>query len=211
MDKVISKIQYISQGKTPGQHLENIKRVCQAGVDWVQLRMKNFDEKIFLKTALQSQKICKEYRATFIINDKVHIAKNVDSDGVHLGQKDMSIDRTRLILGEEKIIGITANSLQEIQKLPLQKINYIGLGPFAFTRTKKNLNPTIGIEGYQKLCRKIRNIPVIAVGGIALGDVKMLLNTGVYGVAVSGLLSKNINTQATVESILNEFYTFANN
>ena len=189
------------------QHIEN---VCKAGIDWVQFRMKTTDESIFFETAQKAQQICKTYGAVFIVNDQVQVAKDLAADGVHLGQGDMQLEKARKLLGAEKIIGATANTLQEIAKLPFEKINYIGLGPFAFSETKKNLSPVLGLSGYQKICPLVQGIPLIAVGGIREKDLPALLKTGVYGVAVSGLLS---GTQEAVQNIskiiFNEFHTFA--
>lgn len=202
MAPIISKIQYISQGKNPEEHLKNIENVCQSGIHWVQLRMKNTDEKIFLKTAKSAQKICKEHRCVFIVNDNIKIAKYLNADGLHLGQKDISIQKARDILGIQKIIGATANSLVEIEKLPLKKINYIGLGPFAFTKTKKNLAPILGIKGYEKIVPLVKNIPLIAVGGIAEQDIKPILKTGIYGIAVSSLFSKKADLIGKIKEVV---------
>lgn len=187
----ISKLQYITQGASEAEILNEIKTVLDAGCDWVQLRIK--DESLdFLSIAEKARTICK-HKAVFIVNDKVEIAKAVDADGVHLGLEDMSIQKAKQILGEEKIIGGTANTKQDCLQRQQDGADYIGLGPFRMTTTKKKLSPILGLDGYQSILPKNQHeihIPVLAIGGIQLDDLLPLKNeTAVHGVAVSGLIA----------------------
>lgn len=192
---MFSKLQYISQGSTAKEQIENIQSTLDGGCKWVQLRFKNASENEFAIVAEQVKTMCLLYNAIFIINDHVELAKTIDADGVHLGLKDMNIIQARTILGASKIIGGTANTLEDVLKRIEEKCDYIGLGPFRFTTTKTKLSPVLGLENYHIIMNElaIRNthIPVYAIGGIMIDDVAALMNTGVHGVAVSGAITNN--------------------
>ncbi|MFI2744440.1 thiamine phosphate synthase [Zhouia sp. PK063] len=182
-------LQYISQGKTAAEHLKNIERACQAGVKWVQLRMKNVTDEVYLTTAKRAKEICKSYNAIFVVNDSMYVAIHSYADGVHLGKEDESPVLARKLLGTN-IVGGTANTLQDCEKLIAAKVDYIGLGPFRYTETKKNLSPILGIEGYKHILAHVPDsVPVIAIGGITPLDVSALVSVGVSGIAVSGILT----------------------
>ena len=199
------KIQYISQGAKPEDHLTNIQKVCEAGIRWVQLRIKDVDFETYLQMAKEGKKICQAYSAVFIVNDNVSIAKESGAHGVHLGLSDMNPKDARSILGDHSIIGGTANTLQDCLIQAENKVDYIGLGPFRHTDTKKNLSPVLGLEGYRKILAELRasacQIPVIAIGGILESDIKNLMENYVSGIAVSGLLTQNLNLKTTVDYI----------
>ncbi len=205
----MNKLQYISQGTTVHEQLENIRQSLDAGCAWIQLRFKNADEKEFMKVAEQVKTICADYKSTFIINDHVDVAKSIDADGVHLGLNDSSIPAARLVLGD-KIIGGTANALEDVLQRVNEKCDYIGLGPFRFTSTKEKLSPVLGIDGYQKIMNELQKrkitIPVYAIGGIVFEDVEYLINTGVYGIAVSGMITGNNNKKELVEQLNNNLH-----
>ncbi|WP_456868010.1 thiamine phosphate synthase [Galbibacter sp. BG1] len=192
----IDTIQYISQGNTPTIHLQNIQKVCECGGRWIQLRLKNKTPKEVLETAIKAKEICQQYSAKLIINDHVEVANVVNADGVHLGKEDMCPQVARKILGKEKIIGGTANTSQDIEKLIKKGVDYIGLGPFRHTNTKEKLSPILGIKGYKniffELNKKTKTTPIIAIGGIVKEDIEELKLAGIYGVAMSGYLTSEI-------------------
>ena len=211
--KAISKLQYITNGQTEEEILMEIREVVDSGVDWVQLRIKS-SEMPFFQIAERAREICQDI--TFIINDKVDIAKQIDADGVHLGKDDMPVDKARQILGNDKIIGGTANDLADCLNLQLKGADYIGLGPYRFTKTKKKLSPVLGIEGYQKIVPKEEkygwqlnsmNLPVLAIGGIQLEDIDDLMNkTGVHGIALSGLIYTAEDKKEMVSKIKEQIF-----
>jgi len=202
----MNRIYYISQGNTPQEHLENIENVCKAGCRLVQLRLKEIDNGIFFETAVKAQKICRQHETRLLINDNVLVAKQIDADGVHLGKDDLSVTEARKMLGD-KIIGGTANTLEDCLDLIAQKADYIGLGPYRFTETKKKLSPILGLYGYSKIIKALNErdvkTPIFAIGGISKEDFEPLMKTGVNGVAVSGLLTKKANKELTeiIESV----------
>jgi thiamine-phosphate pyrophosphorylase len=211
MNKNISHLHYITQDITGVSHQELMMQVCKAGADWVQLRIKNKPYGELLEIGLQASRICAEHQAKLIINDSVAVAMAVNADGVHLGKTDMDPREARQILGAQSIIGGTANTFDDIEKLVEAGVDYIGLGPYRFTSTKKNLSPILGLEGYRKILAQCREkeitIPVIAIGGIKQEDVKLLMNEGLYGIAVSSAINLAPVISAAVRYFKNEFET----
>jgi len=189
---MFSKLQYISQGKTAEEQLHNIQEALDAGCDWIQLRFKNAHPTELRSLAEKVKALCTEYEATLIINDHPEIARDIDADGVHVGLQDMPVGAVKEIVGD-KIIGGTANTLENVLQRVAEGCSYIGLGPFRFTTTKEKLSPILGLEGFQKIMDKLakRDIqtPVYAIGGILIDDIAAILQTGVYGVAVSGIIT----------------------
>jgi len=187
------KIQYISQGSNQNEQLENIRYALDLGCLWIQLRFKEADKNLLVETAKIAKSICKEYNAILIINDHVDVAKEIDADGVHLGLSDSKVSDAKKILGDEKIIGGTANTYNDVIQRVKEKCSYIGLGPFQFTSTKKKLSPILGVSGYMEIIEKLKKdqikTPIYAIGGIKECDISSLFNIGLNGIAVSGLLT----------------------
>ena len=202
---MFSKLQYISQGETAAIQLKNINEALDAGCNWVQLRFKNAKENELKTTAEEVKKLCKTYTATFIINDHPVIAKEVDADGVHLGLTDMKISEAKNIIGANKILGGTANTLQDVLQRVEEGCNYVGLGPLRFTTTKARLSPVLGLDGYKNIIDELkqRNIelPVYAIGGILAEDISSILQTGIYGIAISGIITHHPNKNELVKEI----------
>ena len=188
--KSISTLHYLTQDGVEGYpHADLAKIACDAGIKWLQLRVKNKSENEWLKIAEEVKGVTDSYNCTLIINDNVSIAKSIDANGVHLGKKDMSIQEARIILGPDKIIGGTANNEEDILKLKDSTVNYIGLGPFRFTTTKENLSPVLGLEKINALLQLQNKIPVILIGGITLNDIPLIMKTTAHGVAISSAIN----------------------
>jgi thiamine-phosphate pyrophosphorylase len=206
MQKQIAHLQFITQGNIAQMHINQIEKALEGGCRWVQLRMKDFEEETILETAEKVRKITRNAGAKLIINDRVNVAKAVKADGVHLGKNDLSPLKARAILGNRFIIGATANTFGDIEKLSKQPVDYLGVGPFRFTDTKKNLSPVIGLEGYAKLVKQCReakiNIPMVAIGSVGSADVKDLLDTGMFGVAVSSAIAKAENSVEATRKVI---------
>lgn len=201
---MISKLHYISQGNTPEEHLSNIQGACTAGADWVQLRLKNLDPKTILETAKKAREITGHFQTRLIINDYYKVAKEVNADGVHLGKKDACPKKVKEYLGKFYSVGGTANTIEDCKALLEKKVDYIGLGPFRFTETKKKLSPILGVSGYKALVDELKtDTPIIAIGGIELEDVEEIINTGVFGIAISGAITKNFNNISAFNTVLN--------
>ncbi|MEJ7829630.1 MAG: thiamine phosphate synthase, partial [Segetibacter sp.] len=206
---MFSKLQYISQGATAKEQYNNIHEVLDAGCGWVQLRFKNASPEDITALAEQVKKLCSGYAATFIINDHPHIAKQVNADGVHLGLEDISIKEAKRIVGN-KIIGGTANTIAHVLQRVEEGCSYIGLGPFRFTTTKEKLSPILGLEGYaaivNKLSKQQNEIPIYAIGGIILEDIAGIIQIGLYGVAVSGVITHHLDKKLLLQQINTSLY-----
>ena len=205
-----NRLQYISQGNTIDEQLNNIRQALENGCKWIQLRFKKATSEDMETLAEAVKKFCSEFGATFIINDNVPLAQKINADGVHLGLKDMKISNAREILGPNKIIGGTANTLEDVQKQIKEGADYIGLGPFRFTKTKDNLSPILGLEGYQNMVTELRllgiSTPIYAIGGIQLEDVPAIIQTGIHGIAVSGLITENDNKTELITKLNETLY-----
>lgn len=199
-------IQFITHTTDSIGYVEGARLALEGGCKWVQLRMKDATDDEVRNAAAEIQPLCKEHEAVFLLDDRVELAKELHADGVHLGKNDMPVDEARRILGEEYIIGGTANTFEDIQRIAAQGADYIGCGPFRFTTTKKNLAPVLGIEGYRDIIAKMRNaginIPMVAIGGITPDDIDEILATGVQGIAVSGTVLNADDPVAMMKSLL---------
>ena len=208
--KAIDQIQYISQSPANGSHLKAIEKVLQAGGRWIQLRVKEQEEEAVLPIALAAAELCRAYEAKLIVNDYPRIALQADAWGVHLGLDDMPVPEARALLGPDKCIGGTANTFADIQRRAAEGADYIGLGPFRFTTTKKNLSPIVGLQGYTELMKQMREagitIPVIAIGGINPADIPSILQTGIYGIAISGVLTHDPEQHQQIQNLFNQLY-----
>ncbi|TDE54830.1 thiamine phosphate synthase [Flavobacterium sp. GT3P67] len=205
-----NKLQYISQGNTVEEQLYNIHQALDNGCDWIQMRFKNQNALEVFALAEAVKFLCEEYLAVFVINDNVHLAQQLNADGVHLGLSDMNVAEARVLLGKTKIIGGTANTFDDVLQKTAENCDYIGLGPFQFTTTKQNLSPILGLEGYRTIIEKMKmkkiQIPIYAIGGITLENVKSLMETGIYGIAVSGLITQSEKPSQLITQINDNLY-----
>ena len=201
-------IQFITHTNATYGYADGARIALEGGCRWIQLRMKDATDDEFVPVAQEIRKLCSEYGATFVIDDRVHLVDATGADGVHLGRNDMPVDEARRLLGKQRIIGGTANTFDDIQRLHRQGADYIGCGPFRFTTTKKNLSPVLGLNGYRDITRHMRDagidMPIVAIGGIVAADIHSIMHTGVTGIAVSGAI---LNADNPVE----EMKLFVNN
>ena len=199
-------IQFITHYTEKYSYLDSVKLALEGGCKWIQLRMKDAAVDEIRPVAVKVQEMCRDYGATFIIDDHVDLVKELGADGVHLGKNDMSIDKARLILGKDFIIGGTANTFDDVRKHYANGASYIGCGPFRFTTTKKGLAPVLGLEGYSNIIRKMRqagiDLPVVAIGGITLEDIPQIMLTGVSGIALSGTVLRSENPVEEVRRVI---------
>lgn len=204
---MIDHLQYISRAAADGTHISAIERVLASGLRWVQLRIKEQPQDEILAVAIEAVRLCEKYQAKLIVNDYPKIAVASGAFGVHLGLDDMPIPEARALMGKDMCIGGTANTFADILRRAEEGADYIGLGPFRFTTTKKNLSPILGIEGYIRLMAQVKQagirIPVIAIGGIEPCDLPAILDTGITGVAVSGALGDKNEQQSSVKAFYN--------
>lgn len=171
---------------------ECIEEAIKGGVTTIQLREKNASGKDFLTKALKLREITKQHNIKFIINDRIDIAMICDADGVHLGQNDINIKHARTLLGNDKIIGISTNNLEEAKIAKKDGADYIGVGAMFSTKTKQDTRP-ISIELAKKIREEI-DIPMVLIGGINLENVYKLrvINSDGYAIVSAILKSKDI-------------------
>lgn len=193
----MKQIQFITHENNRFSYADGAEMALKGGCRWIQLRMKEVSDADFISVAEKIAPMCREYGATFILDDRVHLVKQCKADGVHLGRNDMPITDARAILGSDTIIGGTANTIDDIERLWRDGANYIGCGPFRFTTTKKNLSQILGLDGYQYITNEMKQrgiqLPIVAIGGITAADIKPLLSTGIDGIAVSGAILNATN------------------
>jgi thiamine-phosphate pyrophosphorylase len=181
----IAKLHLITQEDRNLSHLDCIKNALSARASWIQLRIKNKPIDEVEQIAKQAKLLCNAANCTLILNDYPDLVRKLDLDGVHLGLTDMDTAEARKLVGKNRIIGGTANTIADIQHHITNGVNYIGYGPFRFTNTKEKLSPIIGLEGYETLEKYNFKIPIIAIGGIKKADIKTILKTTVHGIALA--------------------------
>lgn len=161
---------------------EQVEKAIKGGVTFVQLREKNLDDKSFMDEAMEIQKLCREYNIPFVINDNVEIAKKINADGVHVGQSDMKALNVRSILGDDKILGVSAQTVEQALLAEKEGADYLGVGAVFPTGSKSDADD-VSIETLKEICSAV-NIPVVAIGGIGADNVSALANSGISGIAV---------------------------
>lgn len=150
-------LQFITHHTDRYDEIAGTRAVLEGGCRWVQLRMKDTPAEEVLRIGREIEKLCREYGAKFILDDHVELVRELNADGVHLGKLDMPVAEARRLLGPEYLIGATANTFEDIERGAGQGADYIGLGPFRFTQTKRNLSPVLGLEGYRTIMERCRN------------------------------------------------------
>ena len=204
--------QYISHFTPTIGYVEGIRMALEGGCKWIQLRMKDASAEEVLVNAEEALPLGRQYGAKFILDDHVELVERAGADGVHLGKNDMPVDEARKILGNGKIIGGTANTIEDIVRLHKQGADYIGCGPFRFTTTKKKLSPVLGLEGYKSIVQNMRDkgidLPIVAIGGITVADIPAIMATGVTGIALSGAILGAADPVAMTEDILKTLEPF---
>ena len=156
-----------------------------------------------IEQAVQIKNACTQNNVAFIVNDDPMLAKQLKATGVHLGKEDMPIATARALLGEDFIIGGTANTAEDIEAHIAAGADYIGLGPFKSTKTKQNLSPVLGMEGIKAIADKYaEQIPIIVIGGIEIDDVQSIKASGVHGVAVASGINQAADPKAAAQHYL---------
>lgn len=199
-------LQYITNTDCRVAVVDQVKAVLEGGCRWIQIRMKDADDEEISRVVEQIKPWCLEKEAFLIMNDRVELAKTLDVGGVHLGKKDMLPAQARLTLGPAAVIGVTANTIDDVLAVRSLDVDYIGIGPYRDTSTKKELAPILGLEGIKSICRDMEakeiNIARVAVGGIRLEDVVPLMQAGVNGVAVSGAIANAADIAKETEKFI---------
>ena len=177
---------------------EQVEEALKGGATFVQLREKELDQAHFLEEAIQIKELCKCYQVPFVINDNVEIAMEMDADGVHVGQSDMEAGDVRAKLGPDKIIGVSAQTVEQAVLAQQRGADYLGVGAVFHTGSKADAED-VSQETLKSICQAV-SIPVIAIGGISKQNVLELSGSGICGIAViSAIFAQPDIRSATAE------------
>ncbi len=175
-----------------------VEKALKGGATFMQLREKKLDEESFLKEAIEIKELCRKYNVPFVINDNVDIALEMDADGVHVGQSDMEALDVRAKLGPDKIIGVSAQTVEQAILAEKHGADYLGVGAVFPTGSKDDAEE-VTFETLKAICQAVK-IPVIAIGGISKGNVLELAGSGICGIAViSAIFAEKDIEEATKE------------
>lgn len=176
-----------------------VEKSLKGGATFIQLREKNLDEAHFLEEAKQLKELCKKYNVPFVINDNVDIALSMDADGVHVGQSDMEAGNVRKKLGPDKIIGVSAQTVEQAILAEKRGADYLGVGA-VFPTTSKDDAAEVNHETVKAICEAV-HIPVIAIGGISKENVSELSNLGLCGIAVISAIFAQPDIEAATREL----------
>lgn len=176
------------RGVCKNSYEDMVRKVLQAGVRWVQYRDKNGTQHDIHHNAHTLRKLTRAYDAVLIINDYADIALASDADGVHLGQDDLPLQNARALLGKDKLIGVSTHTVEQAVLAESAGADYIGFGPVFHTETKDAGSPK-GIKALRAVRQHVK-IPIVAIGGITLGNAQSVFETGADAVAVASAILK---------------------
>lgn len=204
-----SPIHLVTDGADVATTVEQARQAVTGGCRWVQVRMKNADAAERDAALLSLRDFCHSHGVTLIVDDDVQAVCRTAIDGVHLGRNDMDPAEARIILGPIPLIGATVNCAADAERLVGKPIDYIGLGPWRFTTTKRRLADPLGAQGTRDLVRHIRDlgirVPILAIGGITGEDIPAVLASGADGVAVSSAICRAADPAAAARRIIQAF------
>ncbi len=178
---------------------ELVEEAIEAGVTMVQLREKNIDNNEFIELGKRVKNITDRHNIPFVINDNIEVAKELDADGVHIGQDDIDVKKAREILGKEKIIGVSVSNLSEAKKAEEDGGDYLGVGAMFLTNSKDDAT-NVSIEELKNIVKNT-GIPIVAIGGINKDNIVELEGTGISGVAVISAILKEKNIEEATKEM----------
>jgi thiamine-phosphate pyrophosphorylase len=179
--------------------LEEVENTLRGGATFIQLREKNLEEEKFMKDAVEIQALCRKYKVPFVVNDNVDIAVAMDADGVHVGQRDMEPGEVRAKLGPDKIIGVSARTVEQAVLAEKRGADYLGVGAVFPTGSKADAKE-ISFETLKAICEAV-SIPVVAIGGITKENVWKLQGSGIAGIAVISAIFAQPDIEAATREL----------
>lgn len=206
MKKYSEKLQYITNDESRYSLIEQADLVCNAGAKWIQYRCFNKSDNEMLNDINVISSICDDWGATLIVTDHIHLANQADIQGFHIENMEADFRILRAELGDSFTLGGSSNTVENAIRLAKEGADYIGLGPYSISSTKPNNYPLLGCEGYRRAVEELNKIafevPLLAVGGIKLNDVDELMQTGIFGIAVSEAI---YNAKSIIDAYI-DFY-----
>ena len=186
-----------------GRSLTNdVELALKGGATMIQIREKELDEKTFFEEAIELKALCKKYNVPFLVNDNVELAKKIDADGVHVGQSDMECKNVRSILGKDKIIGVSAQTVEEALLAQKMGADYLGVGA-VFPTGSKDDAWVLDTELIKNICSAVK-IPVVAIGGITLQNICELKDLGFCGISVISAIFAQQNIENATKLLKEE-------
>ncbi len=174
------------------------------GVTAVQLRSEQaYDRRDWYQAALALKEVLAETTVPLLINDQVDVAMAVQADGVHVGQSDLPVDVVRKLIGTEKLIGLSVSNASQMQSVPWEQVDYLGIGPIYPTNSKGDAAPVLGVEQLQKLVQS-KQCPAVAIGGINRSNITQVMQTGIDGVAVISAICAQPDVGAATQQLLQQ-------
>lgn len=204
-----SPVHLVTDGADVATTVNQARQAVSGGCRWVQVRMKDADPADRDAALMSLRDFCHSHGATIIVDDDVQAVRRTSIDGVHLGHEDMDPAEARAILGPVPLIGATVNCAADAERLVAKPIDYIGLGPWRFTTTKRRLAQPLGAHGTQDLVRHIRDlgirVPILVIGGIIGRDIPAVLASGADGIAVSSAICRAADPAAAARRMMQDF------
>jgi thiamine-phosphate pyrophosphorylase len=184
-------------------HAEQVARLIDGGATLIQIRDKQSSPKAFLHDARAAKRIADQNNVKLIINDRVDIAMAIDAAGVHVGQSDLPVDVARRLLNENTIVGFSTHNLQQAELAVEASVDYLAFGPIFGTRTKVDRDPTVGLDLLSSAKRVVRDVPLVAIGGITAENCRAVLAAGADSVAViSAVVGEGPNISQNMRRLL---------
>lgn len=201
---IIPKLHYISQGNSPQEHLNNIQKACTSGIELVQLNLKGVSEKRISKIAHEAREITAHFQTRLLISNDYKVAIACKADGVHIDESGSYPTAMKKQLYSWQMIGGTANTIQDCQKLITNAVDYVRLGPFKTDQNYETTASAIGINGYTAINDALHTeTPLMGFGGIEITDVSAIIATGISGLAISKEITQNFDNIKTFNQLLN--------
>ena len=207
MKKYISRFHYLTQDLPNRTHAEQTQIACENGANWIQYRCMSKGDDELIAEIHHVASICDDWGATLILTNHYHLLDRVDAQGVHIEDFETDLVKIREYIGDDKTLGASSTNPERLLFVQSSGVaDYSGYGPFAHTDTKPNNKPLLGYQGYRELEKLEIDIPVIAVGGVTLADVKPLMDTGIHGIAVSAAVNLSLEPGSTVKAFYQSIY-----
>ena len=179
---------------------DDVEKALRGGATMLQLREKELDEESFFKEAVELQELCRRYKVPFIVNDNVDIALRMGADGIHVGQHDMEAADVRRLIGPDKILGVSAQTVEQAILAEKMGADYLGVGAVFPTGSKDDADD-VSHETLEQICRSV-SIPVVAIGGITVDNISKLSGRGLAGVSVISAIFAQPDIEAATRRLL---------
>lgn len=199
---MLPRLQFLTLDASPLSHRAQALAALEGGVRWIQLRAKNLPEDTWVAEAAAIAELCRDYGATFIVNDNPAVALRAEADGVHLGGDDTPPAAARALLGQFAIVGVTLNEPAHLARAAGVRIDYVGVGPFRLTASKQKLAAIHSAESLAALIAAAAPLPAYAIGGVTAADWPSCHALGAHGIAVSGAIALAADPVSAAKSLV---------